>query len=246
MARGKGGRKSVSFQPNESAGNSDSGEITNGDGEHTEHQATVSGVKPNVPSLTFPIIPVQNLLIVYYMFYSGLTENIADTLFSGLWTIIITQISSGSLILYASKKKTKKAQDSTNVPLLLAGSTAIALFLSIPLFIVVILFGAPLAEHLKETFLLSVHLSFLIFYPLLVLFKFDLQAFAHNFQVDNMYSLIFNHSVLASSFMTIVGTWIGVIPIPLDWDRPWQQWPITLLVGGYLGSVVGGLVSLIF
>lgn len=32
-----------------------------------------------------------------------------------------------------------------------------------------------------------------------------------------------------------IGTWAGAIPIPLDWDRPWQQWPLTC-VGGCVGG----------
>lgn len=39
---------------------------------------------------------------------------------------------------------------------------------------------------------------------------------------------------------------MGAIPIPLDWDREWQKWPVTIVVGMYgvavLGKVVGGWV----
>lgn len=44
----------------------------------------------------------------------------------------------------------------------------------------------------------------------------------------------------------LVGGWLGAIPIPLDWDREWQKWPVTVVVGVYagamLGKVLGGLV----
>jgi phosphatidylinositol glycan class F len=36
-----------------------------------------------------------------------------------------------------------------------------------------------------------------------------------------------------------VGAWLGAVPIPLDWDREWQKWPVTIVTGCYLGYVVG-------
>ncbi|KAG1748211.1 hypothetical protein EDB19DRAFT_1905264 [Suillus lakei] len=29
------------------------------------------------------------------------------------------------------------------------------------------------------------------------------------------------------------------LPIALDWDRPWQAWPLTPLFGGIAGYIVG-------
>jgi phosphatidylinositol glycan class F len=29
----------------------------------------------------------------------------------------------------------------------------------------------------------------------------------------------------------VLGAWLGALPIPLDWDRHWQTWPITPAVG---------------
>ena len=36
-----------------------------------------------------------------------------------------------------------------------------------------------------------------------------------------------------------VGGWLGAIPIALDWDRDWQAWPVTVLVGCYAGWAAG-------
>jgi len=33
----------------------------------------------------------------------------------------------------------------------------------------------------------------------------------------------------------MVGAWAGAIPIPLDWDRDWQQWPVSCCYGALLG-----------
>jgi phosphatidylinositol glycan class F len=37
----------------------------------------------------------------------------------------------------------------------------------------------------------------------------------------------------------LVGAWVGAIPIPLDWDREWQKWPVTIICGMYTGAVLG-------
>lgn len=28
------------------------------------------------------------------------------------------------------------------------------------------------------------------------------------------------------------------VPIPLDWDRDWQKWPVTIVTGAYAGWFV--------
>ncbi len=45
--------------------------------------------------------------------------------------------------------------------------------------------------------------------------------------------------VWGGSVGCFVGGWLGAIPIALDWDRDWQAWPITVLVGCYGGWAAG-------
>ncbi|KAG7528036.1 hypothetical protein FFLO_06456 [Filobasidium floriforme] len=42
---------------------------------------------------------------------------------------------------------------------------------------------------------------------------------------------------------TLIGTWCGVIPMALDWDRPWQAYPLTLAFGSILGFIASGFAS---
>lgn len=44
---------------------------------------------------------------------------------------------------------------------------------------------------------------------------------------------------MGAAIGTMVGAWLGAIPIPLDWDREWQKWPVTVLVGAYAGWAAG-------
>ncbi|PIL29156.1 hypothetical protein GSI_09205 [Ganoderma sinense ZZ0214-1] len=44
---------------------------------------------------------------------------------------------------------------------------------------------------------------------------------------------------------TVTGAWLGVIPIGLDWERPWQAWPLTPSFGAVAGFIVGSLLALV-
>ena len=37
----------------------------------------------------------------------------------------------------------------------------------------------------------------------------------------------------------VAGAWLGAVPIPLDWDRDWQRWPVTIVVGMWMGGIFG-------
>lgn len=192
-------------------------------------------------------IPFHSLFLIVGMYKFGLTTDIYGVLLKGFFSLIPLLLLYGYLITDQNRpaSKTKGKNNSENIPLLLIGGIIICLVLSVPLFVSLILFGSPLASHLKETYLLSLHLSFLLFYPLLILYKYDYESFIKFLNIENIYSSIAKNQILFSGMLTVIGTWLGVIPIPLDWDRDWQQWPITLLTGGYLGSFLGGVLCFI-
>jgi phosphatidylinositol glycan class F len=52
--------------------------------------------------------------------------------------------------------------------------------------------------------------------------------------------------VVGGMLGAVIGAWLGAVPIPLDWDREWQKWPVTIVTGAYagwaLGRMVGGVV----
>lgn len=51
------------------------------------------------------------------------------------------------------------------------------------------------------------------------------------------------HLLYVNGLGAAVGAWLGAFPIPLDWDRPWQAWPITCCVGAVLGGLAASLCS---
>lgn len=50
-------------------------------------------------------------------------------------------------------------------------------------------------------------------------------------------------ALLYPFFATIFGAWCGAYPLALDWDRPWQAWPLTPAIGAILGYILGSFAS---
>ncbi|KAL5576177.1 hypothetical protein UlMin_017876 [Ulmus minor] len=41
----------------------------------------------------------------------------------------------------------------------------------------------------------------------------------------------------------VIGAWFGAWPMPLDWERPWQEWPICVSYGAIAGYVLAMVAS---
>lgn len=103
---------------------------------------------------------------------------------------------------------------------------------------ILVLFGAPLTTHHAHTLLAGAHISFLAIIPLVYVHGVEgatwREIIALLRPVDEVYGAMIG---------TVVGAWLGAIPIPLDWDREWQKWPVTIVTGAYAGYVVGKLLG---
>ncbi|KAJ9254694.1 hypothetical protein DTO207G8_3540 [Paecilomyces variotii] len=104
--------------------------------------------------------------------------------------------------------------------------------------ILLVLFGGPLTTHSPHTILCAMHMSLLSSTALIYVYGVDgavwKEVYAFARPAD---------AVWGGALGTGVGAWLGAIPIPLDWDRPWQAYPITILTGAYIGFAVGSLIS---
>ncbi|OCL06059.1 glycosylphosphatidylinositol anchor biosynthesis protein 11 [Glonium stellatum] len=104
--------------------------------------------------------------------------------------------------------------------------------------IMLILFGAPLTTHFPHTFLCAAHISLLASIPLIYVHGVDGERWR-----EIVALLLPIDEVFGAALGTFMGAWLGAVPIPLDWDREWQKWPVTIVTGAYIGFAVGKLAG---
>ncbi|TKX23302.1 putative GPI biosynthesis protein family Pig-F protein [Elsinoe australis] len=143
-----------------------------------------------------------------------------------------------------TKKKTPSPELSLGfriIPALL--SLTLTLTFGTPLLTaLLLLFGAPFTSHQLHTLLCGAHIA-LLAAPQLV--------YVHGVVADKWLAIaslsVPIDEVFGASLGACVGAWVGAVPIPLDWDREWQRWPVTILAGAYggwaVGKVLGGTVG---
>ncbi|EON69707.1 hypothetical protein W97_08967 [Coniosporium apollinis CBS 100218] len=109
------------------------------------------------------------------------------------------------------------------------------------LFTTLVLFGAPFSTHLPHTALCALHASLLAMLPLVYVHGVDSGRWREI--VSLMHPM---DEVYGATLGTLLGAWVGAIPIPLDWDREWQKWPVTIVTGAYIGFAIGKLAGDVF
>ncbi|KAK5992315.1 Glycosylphosphatidylinositol anchor biosynthesis protein 11 [Cladobotryum mycophilum] len=101
-----------------------------------------------------------------------------------------------------------------------------------------VLFGAPFLDHVSHTLLCAAHFSLLGLFPIFFARGLDSQALIAVAGASAPLDETFGGLLGA-----VLGAWLGAVPIPLDWDREWQKWPVTIVCGLYAGSCLGSWVS---
>ncbi|RAH41234.1 PIG-F family protein [Aspergillus brunneoviolaceus CBS 621.78] len=104
--------------------------------------------------------------------------------------------------------------------------------------ILLVLFGAPFTTHHAQTALCAAHMALLAAVPLVYVHGVDGAVWREVWGAGRPAD-----AVWGAALGTCVGAWLGAVPIPLDWDRPWQAFPITILAGAYLGFAAGTLLG---
>ncbi|KNC79882.1 hypothetical protein SARC_07736 [Sphaeroforma arctica JP610] len=120
--------------------------------------------------------------------------------------------------------------------------------ISIPfLYFNFVCFGAPLLEKLDVTLSACVYVSCLAYMPIGILCGIDqegiMKLLLHQAWRDDKEALAYT-AFIGTHF----GMWVGAIAVPLDWDRPWQPWPISSCIACtcvYASSALGwGVLSM--
>ncbi|KAF7986121.1 hypothetical protein HWV62_41565 [Athelia sp. TMB] len=120
---------------------------------------------------------------------------------------------------------------------------------------IIVLFGAPVLSHCLQTYLLACILSLLT--TLTPAYAIGIPTFGTTSQslvVRLTWTRLFaelspqtpaERAMVYSAVGATLGSWTGAFPIALDWERPWQAWPLTPAFGALFGYGVGSLAALI-
>ncbi|KAJ7030607.1 GPI biosynthesis protein family Pig-F-domain-containing protein [Mycena alexandri] len=114
---------------------------------------------------------------------------------------------------------------------------------------VLILFGAPLFNHIPHTALLALLLSFLAAFPPSYALGAPTSSAATRFAWVQLFVEFDPHTPLERALLypavgALLGAWAGAVPMALDWDRAWQTYPLPPLFGAFAGYVLASLGAL--
>lgn len=109
-----------------------------------------------------------------------------------------------------------------------------------------VLFGAPLKESFINTFLWASLMSCTCVLPTAMIIGTDINQWRELFLYSSTWYSLSEIVSYWGAVAGVVGAWIGAIPIPLDWDRPWQVWPIPCIYGAIMGHMVGTIGASFF
>ena len=122
------------------------------------------------------------------------------------------------------------------------------------LYTLAVLLGAPVMWLVQETLSLCLFCSLVGILPLLVHRSTPptSKSAAKNRSKSSdepwmLYDLLFKDNPAVGKLVgTLVGAYVGCVPIPLDWDRPWQRWPVTVYMGACAGLFVGTIAQVLY
>ncbi|KAK5650126.1 hypothetical protein RI129_001155 [Pyrocoelia pectoralis] len=107
-----------------------------------------------------------------------------------------------------------------------------------------VLFGAPFLSSHEETFMFALLLTVLTTLPSCLAVGADLTT-AIMIDLTSFEGDIITETIKQNICLTLFGAWLGAIVIPLDWDRPWQSWPIPCSFGGIIGYMCSNLLNIV-
>jgi len=126
---------------------------------------------------------------------------------------------------------------------------------SFVIYAVIILLGAPLLSHYLHTYLLACLISILtVFTPAYALgipsFASDSKSLLIRLTWTRLFAELslktpVERAMVYPAVGVVLGSWTGAFPIALDWDRPWQAWPLTPAFGAILGYIAGAFGAVV-
>lgn len=124
---------------------------------------------------------------------------------------------------------------------LIASSVALAA-------LVCILFGAPLFQNIDKTITLAVQLTTVSMLPLVLYLGPHgtmPYLFCDHFELTSKSQTGYLDLVHYNAVFALFGAWAASAVVPLDWDRPWQAYPVPNMCGALVGFFAGNVYSFV-
>lgn len=214
----------------------------------SKERSASSENKPRPASVAFKIytLPFHYLAVIYYLLYVEYDdlikfETIDTVLLKALPLTYFGQLAWLTVISISSGKK--KGLD-LGISLILA-ATFVSLLSSLAIYVVAVLLGSPILAFQSQTLLFSLHMSLLVTFPLVVVYQFNLGSWRALITEITDLEFLASSPFFVTALLNALGGWAGVLTIPLDWDRDWQIYPVSLMVGAYGIGFVGSVVATI-
>ena len=121
--------------------------------------------------------------------------------------------------------------------------TAVVALLAGTIFLasVAILFGAPLFELILPTCLWASFVTTLCIVPTAMHLGTDWRAWRRVF-IELSVEGESQRAFLWTTIGTLAGSWMGALALPLDWDMPFQRWPLPLIYGASIGYIASNVL----
>ncbi|KAI0332208.1 hypothetical protein GY45DRAFT_1369356 [Cubamyces sp. BRFM 1775] len=155
----------------------------------------------------------------------------------------------------ATKQKLEKKGVSYEQLVLIGKAVAMTVIASMAFHVVTVLFGAPISSYPLHTYLMSLLLAILtVLPPAYTLGVPSLGSDSPSLVSRLTWIRLFaelsprnpvERALVYPAIGAMMGCWAGAIPIGLDWERPWQAWPLTPAFGAVGGCIVGSLIALL-
>ncbi|MCD7454006.1 hypothetical protein HAX54_023202 [Datura stramonium] len=108
-----------------------------------------------------------------------------------------------------------------------------------------IILGTPVSfEYFRKTLNWSLLMSSFTFVPVACAFGSSWTNWHNIFAETKAFSFV-DCMIRLPAYGAVIGAWLGAWPMPLDWERPWQEWPICVTYGAMGGYLVGLVTSLV-
>ncbi|KAJ1892361.1 hypothetical protein LPJ66_006390 [Kickxella alabastrina] len=101
-----------------------------------------------------------------------------------------------------------------------------------------VLFGAPVATQQGETAMAAIVVALLAVTPAILTLEAKVGAW-HRALLSVDSKTLPEKWAAGFFWSTMVTSWAFAYFMPMDWDRPWQKWPIPIVGGAFLGYLIG-------